>query len=71
MREEEKDFGSARSAAQELARKLPEDVRPHPYSGFAAEPFSIGADPELGWSYDWIDKGADPPPWSDWRDKDV
>jgi len=49
---------------------LPSDIKPCPFVGFDISEPTENTSPLLGWSYDWSDKGDNPPPWSDWSDKE-
>lgn len=61
---------AARPSLERLLASLPADVHPAPRRSFGGE--QISSDPLRmdGWQYDWSDKGADPPPWSDWPNRD-
>ena len=53
----------------DLIGSLPTHVKPCPFAGFDVSAPTEKTETLLGWSYDWSDKGSDPPPWSDWPDK--
>ncbi|MEK7087415.1 MAG: hypothetical protein AAB958_01800 [Patescibacteria group bacterium] len=54
----------------EAVNSLPEKTKPCLFVGFGSgRPAKRNSAVLLGWSYDWSDKGDDPPPWSDWGDK--
>lgn len=53
----------------ELMDSLSLNIRPCVFVGFGESKPTKNAAALLGWSYDWSDKGEDPPPWSDWGDK--
>ncbi len=54
----------------EMTNSLPEKTKPCLFVGFGSgRPTKKDSAVLLGWSYDWSDKGDNPPPWSDWGDK--
>lgn len=61
----------AESGFKTIMDSLPQSVKPYPFAGFnIQEPPPKNNRVLLGWSYDWADKGDNPPPWSDWPDKE-
>jgi hypothetical protein len=62
-------IAKVRSGFAKLMQSLSVNVKPCSFVGFGS-PMPIKNNTVLlGWSYDWSDKGDDPPPWSDWGDK--
>ena len=58
------------SLAIETISSLPDKIKPCLFTGFGSgRPTKRNSAVLLGWSYDWSDKGDNPPPWSDWGDK--
>lgn len=59
------------SEANQLVGSLPDSIKPGENPGFGVSQIVDDTEVELsGWNYDWSDKGDDPPPWSDWPDKE-
>lgn len=53
-----------------LLDSLPNHVQPSRRLSFGGEQITTDPYRMNGWEYDWHDKGPEPPPWSDWSDKD-
>lgn len=63
-------IAGAEPGFNKLISSLPQNVKPASFVGFDVSEPPDRSVPLLGWSYDWSDKGDDPPPWSDWSDKE-